>query len=270
MTISQVPDTFASVMGLGTVQQVYPLRKTNKWGNVVAAVVLLGGAAAVLVGGLWYTYDQWQHLGPAIVGRTIIPVLLLTVILFALGAWAAWAAYSNWKRAAVLYMNGLAYSDRKGVQAWRWDEVASLTSAVTKHYTNGIYTGTTHTYTLLKNDGSRIVLGDTISNVEELSNRIREKIFPLLYKRYADAYNSGQRVLFGPVAISKSEGLQVGKKAYPWDQVEKIAIHQGFIKISKRDGGWFSGANVAASTIPNVELLISIVDQVVGVKAGKA
>ena len=268
MSILQAPETFSSVMGLGAVQQVYLLKKSNKWGNVVAAVLLLGGSAAVLLGGAWYTFDQWQRYGPAIVGRTVIVPLLFSGILFLLGILAAWAAYSNWKKAVVIYMNGLGYSDRHGVQAWRWEEIDSLTSAVTKHYTNGIYTGTTHVYTLVKKDGSRIVLSDTIMNVEELSNRIREKVYPLLYKRYADAYNAGQRVVFGPVAISKTEGIQVGKKAYPWDQVGQVSIHQGYVKVAKKGGGWFSGANAAAAMIPNVELLLSIVDQVVGVKAG--
>jgi hypothetical protein len=268
MAILQAPGTFSSVMGLGAVQQVYLLRKSNKWGSVIAAVLCLGGSAVVLFGGIWYTIDQWQRFGPAIIARTISVPILFSGILFLLGILAAWSAFSNWKKAVVLYMNGLAYSDRKGVQAWRWEEFGSLTSAVTKHYTNGIYTGTTHAYTLLKNDGSRIVLNDSLTNVEEVSNRIREKIFPLLYKRYADAYNAGQRVVFGPVALSKTEGLQVGKKIYPWDQVGQVSIHQGYVRISKKGGGWFSGATAAASMIPNVELLLSIVDQVVGVKAG--
>jgi hypothetical protein len=40
------------------------------------------------------------------------------------------------------------------------------------------------------------------------------------------------------------------------------------LKVSKKDGGWFSGASAAAASIPNLRVLLAIIHQVVGVKAG--
>jgi hypothetical protein len=74
-------------------------------------------------------------------------------------------------------------------------------------------------------------------------------------------------VTFGPVAISKS-GIVIGRKTYPWSEVQQVSIHQGYVKVSKKGGGWFSGASAAASTIPNLRVLLSIINQVVGLKAG--
>jgi hypothetical protein len=50
--------------------------------------------------------------------------------------------------------------------------------------------------------------------------------------------------------------------------VKEVSIHQGILKVSRKDGGWFSGASAAASVIPNLRVLLSIIDQVTGVKAG--
>ncbi len=41
------------------------------------------------------------------------------------------------------------------------------------------------------------------------------------------------------------------------------------LSVKKRGGGWFSGATALASTIPNLHVLLSIINQIVGVKAGK-
>jgi hypothetical protein len=104
--------------------------------------------------------------------------------------------------------------------------------------------------------------------VEELANVIREKIFPHLYKNAADRYNAGQIVQFGPVSISKSEGITLQKKSYKWDEVGQVNVQQGLLKVAKKGGGWFSGSNVSIAAIPNYEVLLSIINQVVGVKAG--
>jgi hypothetical protein len=142
-----------------------------------------------------------------------------------------------------------------------------MTSAITRHYTNGIYTGTTHIYTLYNRQNQRLVLSDSIRKVEVLAKNIDESIFPLLYGRAADQYNGGQAIAFGPVSISKA-GIAVGKKTYPWTDVKEVSIHQGVLKVSRKDGGWFSGASASAAVIPNLRVLLTIIHQVVGLKAG--
>lgn len=265
MTLLDVPPTFSSVIGLGAAQAMYPIRKGTKWLNLVGALVFLGGSAVAFLGGLVYTYSRWQDYGPAVIVGSITAPLIIAAVLFLLGLITAWSAYANWRKAVVIYQHGLAYSDRKGVQTWRWDEVASFYAAVTRHYTNGVYTGATHVYTIHKKNNTRLVLNDAITSVEEVAKNIREAIYPLLYQRYAQAYNSGQPITFGPVTLSKAGGIQIGKKAYPWEQVAKVTIQQGFVQVAKKGGGWFSGASVMASTIPNVDIMLSMIDQLVGI-----
>ena len=191
---------------------------------------------------------------------------ILAAILFLISLFFAWGAFTNWNKAAVVYQNGMAYRDRQKIHTWRWTDFQSMTSAVTKHYTNGIYTGTTHIYTLFNKDGEKILLKDTISNVEELATRISKKIFPLLYEEYAQIYNLGQDCDFGPVKLNKANGIQIGKKQYTWGEIEQVAIQKGVLSIKKKGGGWFTGASASASNIPNLEVMLSIIDQVVGLQ----
>ena len=260
-----IPAEFRTVVGLGSPKQLYPVRKSSKWGNIIGAVLLLVGGGAVLLWGLVDTYTRWQANGPAVIVKTITAPLVIFGFALVFGIILAYSAFANWKKAVVLYDNGFALQDHKGIHTARWDEVASMTSAVTRHYTNGIYSGTTHVYTILKKDSSKVIINDSIQKVEEVATQIRTGAYPLLYQLYAQAYNTGKPLSFGPVVVSKANGLQIGKKSYPWDQVAKVSIQKGFVQVAKKGGGWFSGASAAASAIPNLEVMLSIIDQVVGV-----
>ncbi len=197
-----------------------------------------------------------------------LPVPLgFAFVLFSFALLAGWGAYANWNKAVVVYERGFAYRDRKGIRIWRWEDVVSMTSAITRHYHSGIYTGTTHIYTLHNRKNRRLVLSDSMRKVEELAKNIDEGIFPLLYARAADGYNAGQVIAFGPVTINTA-GISIGRKTYPWPDVKEVSIRKGILKVSRKDGSWFSGASALAATIPNLRVLLAIIHQVVGLKTG--
>lgn len=263
----QLPEAFQPVFGLGNATLFYPFNRWNKWGGLIAGLIFLGGSMLVGLYGLYDTWITYTTMGPSLVWKNFGVYALIAVILGALGLWGLWSAFNNWQKGVVIYQNGIAYNDRKGLRAWRWDEIASITAQIVRHYTNGVYTGTTHKYILVNNQGDKIILNDGFSKVEDLANTVREQIFPLLYKKAADAYNNGQTVTFGQLSISRNGGLQIGKKSYPWAEIQQVSIEQGYIKIAKKGGGWFSGASVMAGATPNLDVALSLINQLVGLKS---
>jgi cbb3-type cytochrome oxidase subunit 3 len=264
----QIPEAFQSVFNMGMARRYFTVKKASRIGSLIGSVVLLGGSMVLFLYGAWEAYQAYRRHGPAMIDDKLTGPAVFAFLLFLLGLLAIWSAYANWNKGAVAYEKGFAYRDRKGIQAWRWEDLVSQTAAVTRHYTNGIYTGTTHVYTLFNREGKRLVLNDSLAKVEELAALIEAGTFPLLYEKAAQQYNTGQTLTFGPVVISKG-GILVGRKTYPWQEVKEVSIQQGVLKVSKKDGGWFSGASAMASTIPNLRVLLSIIDQVVGIKAGR-
>ena len=268
MNNPQFPEALNPMMvGLGASKGYFPIKKINRTGNLIAFFVCLSGSVIVFLYGLYDTYLAYQKHGAVMIADKLVTPTLVALVLFALGVLAGVGAYVSWNRALAIYEKGLAVRDRKGIESWRWEEIASLRAAVTRHYTNGIYTGTTHVYTLLNSQGKRLVLNDVFIKIEEVAKTIEQNIFPLLYGHAADDYNGGQTLTFGPVAVSKG-GILIGKRTYPWKDVKEVSIHQGILKVSKKDGGWFSGASASASSIPNLRVLLTIINQVVGLKAG--
>jgi hypothetical protein len=265
MRSPSLPEAYRSVSGLGALQDYFPIRQLNRWGGVLFLGVLLAAGAAVLAYGVYEAYVWSQRYGPALIDDKLTIPLLLASALFLLAMLVAWTVIFSWNKSVALYERGFVARDRKGFQTWRWEDVTRLYAAVTRHYANGIYTGTSHVYTLVDAQGKRLVLNDSYARVEELGKLIDQKTLPILYERASGQYNAGHNLPFDRVTISKS-GIQVGKKAYPWGEIEQVSVRRGILRVAKKDGSWFSGASAPVSAIPNLRVLLSMIDQIVGIK----
>jgi hypothetical protein len=265
----QFPQEFSSVViDLGAPLRYFPIKNLNRIGSLVAFFIFLIGAALAFFYGIYSAYTSYQKHGLAVVDDKLIVPVIVAIVLFLLALLGGLSAFNNWNKGVLLYEKGFAIRSRKGFCTWRLDEIVSMTAAVTRHYTNGIYTGTTHVYTLFNRQNEKLILNDIYKKVDELAEAVGQNIFPRLYERAAQEYNEGKPLTFGPVTTSKA-GIQVGKKVYPWTEVKEVSIQQGTLKVSKKEGGWFSGAAASAAAIPNLRVLLAIINQVVGLKTGK-
>jgi hypothetical protein len=265
----QFPKAFSSrLFNLGASKRYFPVKKLNRIGSLVTFFIFIGGSILVFLYGFYITYVAIQKHGPAMIGDKLTVPVIIALVMLLIGLAVGRFAYENWSKGVAVYDQGLVVRDRKGIKPWRWEEIVSLKAAVTRHYIFGIYAGTTHRYSLFNHRNQRLVFGEMYARVEELAKIIQDGISPILYGRAAQKYNTGQTLVFGPVAISKS-GIRIGKKVYPWSEVEQVSIQQGILKVTKKDGRRFSGASASASVIPNLNILLSIIHQVVGLKDGE-
>lgn len=264
MNPSLLPEAFQSVPGLGVPQDYFPVRNLNRWGSLIATAICLCGAIAACLYAVYEAY-LWSPYGFVMIQDRMTTPLAISGALLLVAGLAGWSAYASWIKGIALYEAGIACRSRKGIQAWRWEDVARLYTAITRHYTNGIYTGTTHIYTLFNHSQKRLVLNDAYAHVGDLGKRVEQSTFPRLYERAVSRYNAGEALDFGPVILSQA-GIQVRKKAYAWSEVQQVSIRRGILRVSKKDGGRFSGTHIAASAVPNLRVLLSLMDQIVGIK----
>ncbi len=264
-TAFSLPKAFASVSGMGAPTAWHPVRRWIRLGSLVTFLILLLLAVLILSYGLFDAWQASQAHGPALIDDRLFMPLLLSLLVFLLSLVAAWITYSRWNRGVAVYEHGFAHRDRRGVQAWRWEQVTALSAAVTRHFPGGDQTGTSRTYTLRDLRGGTLLLTDQLKDVEGLARAIEEAVFPHLYDQCASRYNRGEEVSFGAVTVSKS-GITLGRKEIPWTEVGQVSIEHGTLRVARKSGGWFSGAGAAAAQIPNLRVLLSMIDQVAGVK----
>jgi hypothetical protein len=249
---------FASVIGLGNFKAEYNNAGRGRWIRVIIGGVCLLAVPALLAVAAFVFYDSYNNSGLLMAERNIVLPLFGALGGFVLGASILISQWRNWRLAAALYENGLAYQSRTGIQQVAWSDVSAVWQRITRHYTNGVYTGTTHNYTIQTNTGQKIVLDDRLGKkVEELGKAVQTAVSNSLYPQYFNAIKNGQRVDFGPLALDNQK-LYAGKKELRWDEIKAVKINQGTISVQK-DKGWFSWTSVAVPQVPNFFIFYELV-----------
>jgi len=264
----EIPAQFSTIRDMGSPVEVFKAKGSVVLNSILAGVFFLAGGAAGLYT-LILVWQRWGRYYPPVIYQAVLPWVITSAAAFGIALLILWRTFRNRKKTAVIYTNGFAYSNHKGVQSWHWDEVLEVTANVVRHYTTGIYTGTTHQYLFQMANGEKLMLDDSIKDIEALFSILENSTLQQRYQRLADVYNHGNLVTFGPVVIGKKLGIQIGKKAYPWEEIAEVAIKKGVLSIKKKNGGWFSGASAPAGRIPNLQVLLSMINQIVGLKAGQ-
>lgn len=193
-----------------------------------------------------------------------VAIIVLAVFGFLLG----WVFIESWigkrKHSVLVYTDGLVRTQYGKTVTVRWDDVASVSQAITKHYRNGIYTGTTHVYTVQKSDGTKTVYNDALKNVEQLGSTIQDQVTTRRLPEAIALYNSGGTVQLGKLAISPT-GLAWGDKSLSWSEIEDVQIQSGYISV-KKQGKWLRWANIPVSAIPNLLIALTLIDRIKGLK----
>jgi hypothetical protein len=165
--------------------------------------------------------------------------------------------YKNWG----VYVFEQGFLFKKGnetPQPFRWDQIEAVWYQVTRHYRNGIYTGTTHRYRVRRKDGYQIVLNDRFTNVGQLGDTISNQVTKILLPQVIAAYNAGQTITFGPLSVNRQGLLNVLGNLLPWSEITGIEIQRGYVAVS-RAGKWLKWSNQPVANIPNVFVFIALV-----------
>ena len=249
---------FASVINLGAFKSGHSPSKRSRWINVIFSGLFLAAGPVLLLVALYLAYDAYNRYGISRVDDSgfWLP-LVCSGLAIPLGLYGLFSAWRNWPLAVALYENGFAYNDRKGLTQVHWNNIDAVWQSITKHYRNGIYTGTTYLYTIQTKDQKRVALDNKFVKIEDLGNAIISGSANVLFPRYVQALQQGQRLTFGPLAIDPN-GIYSGNKSLRWDEIKGIRIHQGTVSV-KKEGGWFNWATAAVPQIPNFLIFYNLI-----------
>jgi hypothetical protein len=254
---------FLSVVGLGALKSEHPPQRA-RWVSLTFGVTGLLFTPLCLLLAVLLGYDAYSQHGLARVGDAVVLPLLGAAAAFVIGVATAWEAWRIWPVSARLYEEGFALNTRRGLQVVRWDQVEATWQRVTRRYTNGIYTGTTHSYTVRTKDQSNIMLDDKLTNVEQLGRAVQQGVSTALFPSYVQALQAGQRLSFGPLALDQTK-LYAGNKELAWNEIQAIKINRGRVSV-KKEKGWLDWAQAAVPQIPNFFIFLDIVSRLTKVE----
>jgi hypothetical protein len=258
------PNQFQDLEGIGALIEVYPAKASSVVRIGLVTVFSLLGAGALINGGLIHLSRWGEHI-PSVLEESL-PWLFSGLLALILALLFLRKLRGRKSRAAAVFEHGFAYADRKGIQTWRWEDVEEVSATIIRHYFRKRHTRTTHIYTLINKGGDRLQVDDALINIEAFYKHLQNNTLQLRYQRLADLYNLGEKVRFGPARIGKKLGIEIGRKTYPWDKIEEVGIHEGVLTVKKKGSNTFGKSTIKAGEIPNLHVLLSIINQVVGLK----
>ena len=85
-------------------------------------------------------------------------------------------------------------------------------------------------------------------------------LLPLAFDRYME----GKSLTFGPLSVDV-EGLTHGKSFLPWGEVNEVKLAMGMFTVTQK-GKWLSWCKIGVASLPNLFVLLALVDNIVGVQ----
>jgi hypothetical protein len=197
--------------------------------------------------------QPWYQL--AIIALLLFSILVLIRLIIA-------------RRKVTIFKNGIRleiFPSRK--KSLRWSDISGVAIAVSQEKFPLLHVKTNHLATLYPNVGKSIRLNSSFENLPEMVSRIKAGLYPRLLPNLKTLFQKNQWLYFGPLSIQR-QGIRYHRSrrdhqpawAFPWSQIDHLTIQSGFLVLEIK-GKPARKKRIPTSQIPNVELLIQIVQQ---------
>jgi hypothetical protein len=139
----------------------------------------------------------------------------------------------------------------------RWEEISGIASAAFQPSLLGIRRSVRYRATIFPNIGKPIIIQGSYENLPECITRLKARLYPLLTAELKPTFTDGKWIYFGPVAIQR-DALRFHKHQIPWSEVRRVSVIKGDLMVELVDQ---SSKRIPVDQIPNVEILLQLIDQ---------
>jgi hypothetical protein len=159
-----------------------------------------------------------------------------------------------------LHENGLLIARGGTAQACPWDTVTEVYQRLTTVTAYGIPLRTSHRYTLNTRGGDTYQFNNNLVGIEELGPAIAVGVAAHLLPGAREVCRAGLTVTFGKLHVGRVGIGEVNGELLPWNDVQEIGCHEGYLSVVAR-GRWLNWCNIPVANIPNLLVLLALVDE---------
>ena len=244
---------------LGAQVSVYRGRMFPRRGSYIALAVGLLAIFAPLAYGLYRAQYANTYYGPVAAQFWSRPWYLLAGCSALLVLVWLTIRLVRSRRYVAVHQNGVRVRLSRR-QQYAWGSLAGVATGVVQTRLLGIPLYTRSQAELFPAVGARIRLDDSLENLPELLTQIKARLYPRLLRAMRKAFQDGERVYFGPLAIQQNE-LRLEEKdraalVIPWSQVRSVNIQAGMLVIDIDEK---RSIRLPVARVPNLELLLQII-----------
>ncbi|SRR6266487_5212358 len=245
-----------------TLAQTYQIGTpvTEYKNNTVTKTVL--GITLSILGGLFVLFGLLTLFVARGSFFAKIVLILLGLSLLAYGISQIRTARRN--RGARLYLCSdgvMRVQDGQG-QAIRWDQISSIQKTFAEFSTRGQKSYLLKDYTLLRPDGTQLVLDNSFGKFKECGAAMEQQVTTRLLPGALAAFQSGQLLPFGPLGVSaQGVSVQNGQKVLSWGELKQIQVRNGELKV-KKERAFLDWEIIPTSGMPNLCVLVALLNSI--------
>jgi hypothetical protein len=166
-----------------------------------------------------------------------------------------------------LFENGIII-EKGQLQVFPWSQ-SEISQHIYRHLYKRRYR-TIYYYTLRREDGYRIKLGNRTRNIAELGQAMTHGITRERYPRAIQSINAGQTISFGRFLSLNNQGITGRGEFLPWQQVQNVEIVSAFVSIKKIEPKWWEGDIILPfHEIPNAFVFVAVAQEMLRQTRGK-
>ena len=159
-------------------------------------------------------------------------------------------------RYIAIHQKGIAIKIQQA-SALRWEEISGIASGAFQPSLFGMRGDIRYRATIIPNVGKPIAIRGSFENLPECITRLKARLYPILEAALKPLFVEGKWIYFGPVAVQR-DALRLYRLQLPWNDVKRVSISKGDLVVELSDQ---SSKRIAVDQIPNIEILLQLIDQ---------
>jgi hypothetical protein len=242
---------------LGNQVRVFKQRIPLNWWALLF-LSILGGVVVWYWASMTAASEGISH-GTIIANRVLVWGVggLLVFGLIALLSLAGLVLYPRFR--LIFYEKGFSYQTKNYFTNAEWQEITGIQVDFQRLWWM-IFLIRRQDLTLHLFNGSTITLTHYLEKMDLVKAELEKQIFPLVMDQMRSGYEQGAVIQFGPILLSKANGLKFQNMVIRWESIHTMSVDDGWLSVKfYAPGGALEELHCPVKDIINLSVMLTII-----------
>lgn len=159
----------------------------------------------------------------------------------------------------VVFEGGFSYQTKHFYTNAEWSEITGMQVDFQRLWWM-IFLIRRRNLTLHLFNGSTITLTHYLQKMDQVKTIFEQQVFPLLMEQMRSGYDQGAVLQFGPILLSKTNGLKFQNKVIRWETIHTMSVDDGWLTIKYyTPGGSLDDLHCPIKEIINLSVMLTLI-----------
>jgi hypothetical protein len=159
----------------------------------------------------------------------------------------------------VVYEKGFSYRNKREFNCLEWEEITGLQVDFQRIWWF-VFLIRRRNIILHLFHGGTLTINHNLQKLEEVKAIFEQKVFPVIMERIRSGYEEGAIIPFGPILLSKANGLKYQNTVIRWGSIHTMSVDGGWLTIVYYvAGGALEKVRCQIKDILNLSVMLTLI-----------